>query len=176
MYTLREYIRHEIFGGKKVTLPWLRLLYMRMISPSVDAIYLIRKYQILLHSNKCKLRTAWLQNKLVRKYGIFVGTTQIDIGLHLPHPNGIIFGKNVKLGKNARVFQQVTFGGKVRGDAKKGNQPSIGDDCEFYKGATVLGKIHVADRTLVGANAVLLQDTVEDGVYVGTPARNIKNQ
>lgn len=109
--------------------------------------------------------------RLVKDFACYVSpTAQIDLGLHLPHPTGIVIGAAVIIGKNCSIYQNVTIGGANIGDAAKKQQPHIGDECTFFAGSMVLGNIFVSSNCVVGANSVLLEDA-SSGVYVGSPAR-----
>jgi len=41
--------------------------------------------------------------------------------------------------------------------------PTIGDDVVIYPGAKLLGAIHIGDRSIVGANAVVVSDVPSGG-------------
>lgn len=118
-----------------------------------------------------KVVARYYRYKLRKRYGILVGHhVKIGENLIFPHPNGIIIGSNVKIGDNVRIYQQVTLGGHNIGDSQNGRMPEIGNNVVIFAGAKVLGNIRVADGTIIGANAVVLHDTVENGVYAGVPA------
>lgn len=169
---LKTLIEYEVYGDRKIGA--VKRVWLRMRDSSKDAVFLLRKYQFY-SSNKARLRAILTRNKLIHKYGIFVEPeTSIGKGLKLLHPNGIIFGKRVKIGDNCKIFQQVTIGSKNNGDSLQGKQPSIGDNCTLFAGAKILGDICVASGTSVGANAVLMKSTEENSVYAGVPASRIK--
>ncbi len=95
--------------------------------------------------------------------------------MFLPHPMSIVIGYGTNIGDNCTIYQNVTFGAKTRNREDVGIQyPQIGNNCVFYAGAVVIGGIHVADNTQVGANAVLISDTEEASVYAGVPAKRKK--
>jgi maltose O-acetyltransferase len=52
---------------------------------------------------------------------------------------------------------------------------TIGDGCWIGAGATVLPGVTVADGCVIGAGAVVTKNTEPDGVYVGVPARRIRD-
>ncbi len=101
---------------------------------------------------------------------------EIGEGLKLPHPQGIIIGKGVKIGEDVTIYQQVTLGG--RGKATESNlavherYPHIGSHVILYAGCKVVGHIELADGTIIGANAVLNKSTETGQTYVGVPAYN----
>lgn len=91
-----------------------------------------------------------------------------------PHElNGIIIAKGSKIGKNARIFHQVTIGND---DLDGNNVPIIGDDVRIYPGAKIVGKVHIGDRCIIGANAVVVQDVPDDTLVVVEKPRMIKRK
>jgi serine O-acetyltransferase len=169
-YKLKDYFAFEVCHNKKINL--FQFISRILFYPSYNAVFLIR---LFLTSNN-RIFKIIIYNKLINKYGIFIGNeTKIGIGLVLGHPNGIIIGNNVNIGKNCTIYQQVTIGIKNEGDDKKGHYPRIGNNCSIGAGAKILGNICVGNNTLIGANAVLLKNTEENSVYAGIPARIMRH-
>lgn len=148
----------------------------KYLNPSTNAIYLIRKMQ-LLYSSKSKInrfRSKLIKKKLVNKYGIhFHPEAEVGLGLHLPHPTSIVVGAKVIAGKNLSLYQNTTLGGGRIGDSKRGNQPLIGNNCILFAGSMALGKIKILDNCIIGANSLLLNDTEKNSKYIGSPAKKI---
>lgn len=96
-------------------------------------------------------------------------------GLVLFHPVGVVVGPGVTAGRDCHLQQGVTLGTKfgelVRNDTA--DCPLLGDRVRIGAGARILGRVAVGNDTIVGANAVLLQDTVASGIYAGVPARMV---
>lgn len=91
-------------------------------------------------------------------------------GVELVHGGlGIVLHKNTYIGKNSKIYQNVTIGGREG----RGN-PRIGNNVYIGTGACILGGITVGDNAKIGANAVVLMDIPEGGVAVGIPAKVIK--
>lgn len=167
----KELVKKETYKDSK---KGLSNIFRKYVFASLNAVYLIRKYQYH-NSNGRKLYAKYLQNKLIKKYGIFISAnTRIGQGLALPHPNGIIFGDSVVIGNDCTIYQQVTIGSANKGDYKLGLQPQVGNHCMLFAGAKIIGKTKVSDYCIVGANAVVNKDTKENGVYAGVPAKLIK--
>ena len=87
----------------------------------------------------------------------------------LPHGlNGIIVYMRAKIGKNAKIYQQVLIG------YGKGGAPVIGDNCIIYSGATITGGIRIGNNVIVAPNAVVVHDVPDNAVVGGVPAKIIK--
>lgn len=142
------------------------------------AVYYIRRAQ-LFGSKKGYLAlflSRIYTNRLVKNYGIFIHPdTSIGIGLKLPHPNGIIIGKAVTIGRNVTLYQQTTIGSANIGDWMINEQPIIGDGVIVFSGAKIIGDIVIADNCIVGSNAVV-NKTMEhpDAILAGVPAKLIR--
>ena len=165
---LKDYLDLEVAKGA------LGRLRRRLFSESLDAVYLIRCMLYWNERGKRPLLQKLYRRRLIRRYGVSVElTARIGPGLRLPHPQGIVIGYRVRMGKNAGIYQNVTFGALRDGDTSAGRLPVVGDGCTFFSGCCVLGGITVADGTVVGANAVLTRSTERGGTYAGLPARRV---
>ena len=91
---------------------------------------------------------------------------QIEGGLMLPHPNGVVIHPNARIGPNCLIFQQVTIG-----TLESGGTPTIGGHVDIGAGAKLLGSIVIGDHARIGANSVVLSDIPARAVAVGAPAR-----
>lgn len=104
----------------------------------------------------------------------------VRIGEHVRFRHGaagVVMHTKTTIGNRVSIFQHVTLG---RADVYRPIQPDFGgivieDDVILGKGAVVLARgpepLHVARGCVIGANAVLLQSTRPEEVWVGNPAR-----
>lgn len=83
-----------------------------------------------------------------------------------PHPVGIVIGDGVRIGRQVRVYQNVTIGRRENAAVEE-PYPSIGDDVTIYAGAVIAGAVTVGARTVVGANAVITRNIPPDSVVYG---------
>lgn len=104
--------------------------------------------------------------------GIYLSpNADIGPGFYIGHFGQIFVGPGCVFGRNCNISQGVTVGVARRG----GNwgTPVIGERVYLAPGCKIIGPIRLADGTVVGANAVMSRDSVEDSVWAGIPARMI---
>lgn len=112
----------------------------------------------------CRFLTSWL---LQGRESLYICTKDIGEGLTIQHGFSTIINAK-RIGKNCRVFQQVTIG-------FNGTQsPIIGDNVEICCGAKVIGGIHVGNNVIIGANAVVCKDVPDNVIVAGVPSKIIK--
>ena len=85
----------------------------------------------------------------------------------MPHPQNIVIGGTTVIGNNCTIYQNVTIG------QKHDFYPVINDNVTIYSGAVVVGKITIGKNAVVGANAVVIHDVLENEVVGGIPAHKI---
>lgn len=89
----------------------------------------------------------------------------------LPHGlNGIIINPNCVIGRNAKIFHQVTLGDYGRGEF---DAPTIGDNVTIGAGAKIIGKIRIGNNVKIGAGAIVVDDVPDNATVVGPKARII---
>ncbi len=73
-------------------------------------------------------------------------------------------GHNCIIGKRTFLAPGVLLGGGTE----------IGDNCYLWQGVITKSNVKIGDKVIVGAGSVVLNDLIEPGIYVGTPAKYIK--
>lgn len=137
----------------------------------------IHRYGMAVHripSRILRLPFAIVHRILIKLSEVFLG---IYIGPHvqmgarcvIEHFGAIIIHSDVRIGDDVRIRQCVTIGNKSI-DAPN-EVPTIGNNVDIGAGAKILGKIAIGDRSVIGANAVVISDVPPDSVAVGIPAR-----
>lgn len=129
----------------------------------------IKFYCILYQKNfKIFSKILYKFNKIIFSNDI-PPTVKIGKNLLLPHYGlGVVIHPRTVIGDNVTIYQNVTIGSR-----NKVGPPLIEDNVLIGAGACVLGKIVVASGTQIGANAVVVKDTISDKVYVGVPAKEV---
>lgn len=81
--------------------------------------------------------------------------------LHIPHPYGILTGPTSKIGEDVTLMHFCTLGPKdpwYQGDTWENLYPTLEEGVYVSMGAMVLGPVTVGAWSVIGANAVVIQD------------------
>jgi serine O-acetyltransferase len=94
---------------------------------------------------------------------------RIGRSFFIDHGTGVVIGETAVIGNRVRLYQGVTLGAKSfpldeKGSPIKGidRHPIIEDDVVIYAGATILGRITVGARSVIGGNVWLTQSVPPD--------------
>ncbi len=128
----------------------------------------------------------------VNLYGCKIGDNTF-IGPFVEIQKNVTIGKNCKIQSHAFICELVTIGdncfishgvmfindlfkdgGPAGGDRTKWKETVIGNNVSIGTNATVL-PVKICDNVVIGAGAVVTKDITEPGVYVGNPARKIRD-
>jgi serine O-acetyltransferase len=81
----------------------------------------------------------------------------------------VVIGETTIIGDRVRIYQGVTLGAKSFPLDEKGNpikgidrHPIIEDDTIIYAGATILGRITIGARSVIGGNVWLTESVAPD--------------
>jgi serine O-acetyltransferase len=89
-------------------------------------------------------------------------------GVKFPHPVGIVIGDRVRLGREVRIYQNVTIGlTENTVNATAAQYPTVHDEVTIYAGAVIAGGIVVGARSIVGANAIVTRNVPPDSIAFG---------
>ena len=125
-----------------------------------------------------------LQNYVLLKKGTRIGNN-VYVDSYFRSSGGNKVGNNVTLRFGATIAREVTIGNDVfiapnvmtiysthKGERVSGT--TIGDGA-FIGTAAVIGPgVHVGPKVVIGSMAYVGNDCLEEGVYVGIPAKKIK--
>ena len=96
----------------------------------------------------------------------------IEGGLQIPHPNGIVIHPGVSIGPNCYICQQVTIGNRMGAPGV----PTIGAGAYIGAGARIIGPVNIGEGARIGANAVVLSDVPAGATAVGVPAKVVRRR
>ena len=97
----------------------------------------------------------------------------LDFGVKFPHPVGIVIVRDVVIGKNCTIYQNVTIGKKKYGFFEDKNTV-IGDNVTIFANACIIGNVSIGDNAIIGAGAIVLEDVPANAIVAGNPAKVIK--
>ena len=95
--------------------------------------------------------------------------------------DNVIMRYRTVIARNVIVEDDVFFTAGVKTiflDHKRSATPRplhIGKGCYFVDNAIIMGGLKIASRCIIGACAFVNKDTEPDGVYVGTPAKRLRD-
>ncbi len=103
-------------------------------------------------------------------YGIELPySAAIGRGVIIEHQGGIVVHGRTVIGDGCVIRQNCTFG--IRSTDDLDAAPILGKGVDVGAGAVVLGRIHLGDCAVIGANAVVLIDVPAGALAVGVPAK-----
>lgn len=82
---------------------------------------------------------------------------------------GVVLHEKAIIGENVTIMQNVTIGGRNGRGA-----PRIDNNVFIGSGACVLGDIIIGKNSMIGANAVVINDVPENAIVGGIPAKVLK--
>lgn len=116
---------------------------------------------------------------------IFFGSSKCEIGddcfisiqCLIDGSEFVKIGKNVYLAMGVKLITSFHEFGPSRQRAGRGAKAPIriGDGCWLGASSLVLPGVEIARGCIIGAGAVVVQNTSPNGLYVGVPARRVKD-
>lgn len=102
-------------------------------------------------------------------------SADIGPGFILPHVGGTVIGGMCRIGANCTVGQGVTIGGNYYRKTADGREhPWLEDNVSISAGAKVLGPVRIGENSIIGANAVVINDVPPSCVAGGVPSRILR--
>lgn len=169
---MKELKKSTVISSEKAD--WTREEYKRFWEPGKKLLKSIRFYQWAIGRHgffyKALSKIAVIQHRF---WSVISGAdiplnSNIEGGLIITHPNGIVVHPDAKIGPNCLIFQQVTIG------SRDGGIPTIGGHVDIGAGAKIIGNIKIGNDVRIGANAVVLSDIPDNCIAIGVPAKVIK--
>lgn len=125
----------------------------------------------------------WLQPRITivhSKRLSFGKNCGINSGTYINGLGGIEFGNNILIGSNVTISSGMhPIDGRGVSVTERPSVPKkiiFEDDVWIGAGAVIMPGIILRKGTVVGANSIVTKSTEEYGVYVGSPAKKIKER
>ncbi|MCQ2496145.1 MAG: serine acetyltransferase [Lachnospiraceae bacterium] len=84
---------------------------------------------------------------------------------------GCVVHSRAKIGERVIIGQNTTIGRSLDPE----DIPTIGNDVYISAGVRIVGKIHVGNNVIIGANAVVCHDVEDNCIVAGVPAKKIRS-
>jgi serine O-acetyltransferase len=94
---------------------------------------------------------------------------KIGQGLFIDHGMGVVIGETAEIGDNCTIYHNVTLGGT--GKEKEKRHPTLCNNVLVGAGAKILGPFRIGSNSMIGANAVVLNEIPDNATVVGVPGR-----
>ena len=148
--------------------------------------YRVWKFQVALRKHEYYANTGRsLFGRIMKKFwgavheiygvrrGLSVPLNVFGPGLRINHYGLIVVNPKARVGAFCDIHQGVNIGEGFGKD----DVPEIGDHVYIGPGAKIYGRIRIADRTAVGANAVVNRSFERpDTTIAGVPARQVADR
>lgn len=181
----------RIIGGFAQNLPGLRELLDSDVEAaflgdpaarSVDEVLICYPSMLAIIHHRLAHRLHDLGAPLVARIVSEIAHSKTGIDIHpgakigrsffVDHGTGVVIGETAIVGDRVRLYQGVTLGARSFPADEKGalekalpRHPIVEDDVVIYAGATILGRIIVGSRSVIGGN-VWLTDSVPADSHV----------
>lgn len=124
------------------------------------------------HGGEGIIRKYWAFRlyKYAMRLGFDIPFNVFGPGLNIHHLGCIVVNAWAHVGKNCNLQQGVTIGMNLGGTASA----TIGDNVFIGTGAKIIGDVKIANGCVIGANAVVTKDFLEENsIIAGVPAKVI---
>lgn len=145
------------------------------------------KYIVGIGNNNRREKVYNDLNNLNIGYNISIVSISSHIGINTKLGKGNFIARNVHIGPQVQIGNNsiINTGSIIEHDVRIGNSTHIAPNvtiCGYAKvgnnvfcgaGSTIINKIKICDNVIIGAGAVVKNNILEQGVYVGVPAKKI---
>ena len=138
-----------------------------LTNPGVLAVFLYRIQQALQHSRLRPMSNFVCAMNHFITGAEFVPGCEIEGGLVLRHPSGVVIGSGVRIGSDCIMQHGVTVGERYVDSKSDGRYPVIGNHVVIGTQAVILGEIFIGDSATVGAQTLVTRDVPEGRTVVG---------
>lgn len=165
-----------IYRGDPAALSPAEVIY------SYPAIRAIANHRIanLLHRLGVKVLPRMIAEHAHRETGIDIHpAATIGRSFTIDHGTGVVIGETAVIGNRCRIYQGVTLGARSFPTEPDGSlvksiarHPIIGDDVVIYANATILGRVTIGNRCVIGGNIWIADSVPDDSIVLQARPEN----
>ena len=170
---LKDWLDYELrqYPGKNSVLDVLKISEFSVLRCHQK---LLRKTEYYQNTGK-KLRALFYRirlRKLQNKYALHIPVNCCQKGLRIMHLGPVLINNRSIIGEDCQIHFNVILANKYT----DGQAPVLDDGIIVGAGAIIIGPVRIAKNVVIGANAVVTHDIVEEDIAVaGMPAYKISN-
>ncbi|MEQ5400879.1 serine acetyltransferase [Providencia rettgeri] len=163
-----EYIKSDLgryIGQEKTGIKNIVSFYIRSIS------FRFSFWLRLCQSKNKIIKTIAIFNhrRLSRRHMLDIPrNTKIGYGLYLGHGGSIVVNPTTVIGDNVNLSQFTTIGSNY------GKAATIGNNVYIGPSVCIVEDVVIGNESKIGAGSVITKDVDSNSVYVGVPAKKIK--
>ena len=153
---------------------YLRIFYQ----PGVQVVGLIRLGSMVRNLPFLgKMLSLVIDNIILYIFSLEVTSATLDIkSLTIGHSTGVVLGGNgIRSSGNLHISSGVVFARRYNNSNEKSPYFDIEGDLTVGANSVLLGPLTIKGPTIIGALSLITKDILEPGVYVGTPAKKIRD-
>ncbi len=149
---------------------------------SYPAIRAIANHRIanFLHRLGVRILPRMIAEHAHRETGIDIHpAATIGESFMIDHGTGVVIGETAIIGNRCRIYQGVTLGARSFPSNPDGSlvksmarHPIIGDDVVIYANSTILGRINIGNRCVIGGNIWITESIPDDSIVLQARAEN----
>jgi serine acetyltransferase len=119
----------------------------------------------------------WIDNLMLALYGIEVVSGSLDVAnLVVGHSTGVVLGGNgIRCTGTLHLSSGVVFGRRYGDGSGATPMFNIEGDATVGANSVLLGPLTIRGPVIIGALSLVTKDITEPGVYVGSPARKVRD-
>jgi len=182
MDTVPMRFRDCLMWDRPAEKPSLRLVLDAVLfQHSYRAVWFLRLSQyFLMRSERARFALPSVFNRFLSRFFFSMNVVLHDVeispsvqlgrDLVLAHANGVVIGRDCRIGKYVILYQRVTLGARRMDSRQQGGYPIVEDGAVIYAGAIVVGPVTIGEEAVVGANALALSGVQAGSKAVGNPA------
>jgi serine acetyltransferase len=154
--------------------------YMRFFyQPGIQVVGLIKLSKFLRKLPLLgKIISVFIDNLIFYFFSLEVTSPNVEVkSLTIGHATGVVLGGNgIRSSGNLHVSSGVVFARRYQ-DNSDDISPYFDIEGDLTVGANsvLLGPLTIKGPTIIGALSLVTKDILEPGVYVGTPAKKIRD-
>jgi serine O-acetyltransferase len=146
---------------------FINLILIYLTNSGFRAVFLIRLIEFF--SKRNALIAKIIQFRLLKYYGCDVSLgLEIQGGLRIDHPVGVVIGSGVKIGRYCTIGSHVIIGEKYIDSRSTGEYPFIGDEVTLAANTTIIGNLSIQSFVCTGANSLVLTSVPMNTRVIGT--------